>query len=1228
MPSTSPGSTNDPKSPKDDTVRQFPRQRDGAEDRSQPIPGMKAGWYYRPADRAILHQAAKGEPSVVVGIVPRITGVVAHYTDDGEDIRTEIQVVGRGRRRRILTEDELNRGTWAAKVGTRQPSSADARQAFATIIRREADHAPEIPARTYYDTAGSLVLPDADAQPFGYLVCAGTEENARDVWDEIGAWAAFDPHAALSLGAMFVGPVLDALDVHAHIVNLYGPGQQGKSTALTVCAATLGDIKPRRQKLLMTWNASKQGITQGLRMRGYLPVALDEHSSSGRTPKAAGPEFSQIVAGAVREMGGAEGTVRESDGFWHSVLLSSSNEQLRVQGQVEALASRLQEIGTPFFQNAWVDADGNPCDAADGGAEHLSKRLKRLAKSAGGWPLRWAVDMGMFSAENLAALKRRHLELCAKHSPREGGIPTTIAELHMAWAVGAYMLGAAIGGDVEEALSEMAEQAAVARLQLAITDAAEANVTDGERLWQALQSVRVDATSFPYFEEVAKAAADPFRVVKGFVRDSEWWVLDSVVRQAAREYEVENLMQALRQLDDAGVHERGDGKHAQRQVPRSLWGHREIPKRMHLFHLDTADAVFSGAQEGVSVEGVPITSPAVPTPVPTPYPPQVGTRITPLTSGVPTVPTVPTLSDASIPVREEPTPVGTHSTVLQRGPIGTGIARLYPSPRVAVTDAAFDAIASQARGWTRAGVAFGVLGADPETGPVLWLPNCAPVRLPLPGTVNDVPALMDAYGLKTLWIHQSAALAMSLPTYDQRKGLPILGNDEDQDDDDQDDAPVPAHGARVGPQTPAAHSWAAVDPAGSITELAPGGLASWLTLVLPDPADRDKTRRLSVALPMYDDRYDKDFQRGGFGGAKDAAELLDALMVWTVATAYTRRGRTEVIPFYASVNRTAIDFASRGYKREERETDVLCQAVREQQIPPLLRNSVPLMVPQQWGRVLTPEEAGWAAIHRFDKTAAWLSAYSNCPLGIGEPAHALGYVPYDPKAPGFWRVADVPGTGPEGLPELRFREADEGGYWVSTPSMNLLLEIYPQWTPEVVEAWYWPESKRALEGMYTKVRATREAIVTAIDAGRPGGRWAKQICGRIYQSFRGYMSRVDGPMTDRATGGDYVKDLYYRPDWARLIMDLATANMYRNLIKFRADRVTALAVCVDAITFASPHADPAAARPASMVTGTARWTHEGSAPIAELLDALQTPQLGRAATAHHALNAYLDTPGA
>ncbi|MEW1799412.1 DUF927 domain-containing protein, partial [Streptomyces virginiae] len=342
---------------------------------------MKKGWFYRPADRMIIHQQNPDSAPLSIGRVPKVIGQIEHLTDDGESIRIEYLVLGRRQRRgRIVNEDELDRGTWAAKLSFRRPTGSDERHAYARLIREEGEDAPVIPARTYYDEDGNLVFPTAEAQTLGYRVLRGTEEEAREAWEEIAGYTTMCGKSALVLGAMMVGPVLDSLDVLAHVLNCYGPGQQGKSTVMTVACSILGDLKPRRQQLMMTWNSSKQGITQSLRTRGFLPLGLDEHSSSGRRIKESSREISQMVSGAVRAMGSADGSPRESDGFWLSLLLSTSNEQLKFEGQTEDLATRLQEISAPFFPDLMVLADGSPAPAGHKGAEHISKRLKRLAK--------------------------------------------------------------------------------------------------------------------------------------------------------------------------------------------------------------------------------------------------------------------------------------------------------------------------------------------------------------------------------------------------------------------------------------------------------------------------------------------------------------------------------------------------------------------------------------------------------------------------------------------------------------------------------------------------------------------------------------------------------------------------------------------------------------------------------------------------------------------------------
>jgi hypothetical protein len=1188
---------------------------------------MKRGWYYREADRMILHRQDKEGTPLPIGQVPRIVSTITHLTDDGEDIKTEYLAKGkRQQRARILSEDELDRGTWAAKLGARRPTGSDEKHAFARLIREAGDKAPVVPARTYYNEAGDLIFPEADAQTIGYRVLRGEEADAREAWEEIGARTFACGKSALVIGAMFAGPVLDALDVLGHMGNCYGPGQQGKSTIATVACACMGDIKPRRQQILITWNSSKQGITQSLRQRGFMPIGLDEHSSSGRRIQDSSREISQMVAGAVRAMGTADGSPRESDGFWHSFALSTSNEPLKFAGQTEDLATRLQEFQAPFFPNKMVLPDGSDAPEGHAGAEHVAKRLQRLAKGFGGWPLEWAIRKGMFRAENLKRLKQLHLELCAKHRPVQGGIAATIAELHMAWVVGTHMFAEAIG---VPGLGRTAEEEAVRRLQAAIKVADETNVPDHQKLWEALDALRIEASAFPTMDRLPSVAEEGFRRLRGFINPEagEWWVVNPVVHEAGEQAGIDNVAAALRELHTLQIHIRNKGKNVQRKLPKEIRG-AGLGERMHCFNVRRAAEIFSTDDESDDDAGDQFTSGGYPGGYPgaTEVAPENGA----LTCGGATGATGATLSlfdfskesgatseaggsdgvtgsrrhdvtdtgtAAVPPMPTEPPAYGAPQVEVR--PDGrawvTYDKPVYSEPVAAVSDQEFADLAAKASGRTASALRFGVLGNGR-----LLLPNCEPVHVSLPGSVDDIPELMQAYRLKTLYVHEEALAPMGLPTFRERQHL---AREQEREAKGLD---ATAFIRRPGPQSPAVHPWATPGPESPVASMAPAALVAWMTLTLRDEAEYP---RLSVAIPAYDNRIKKAKQArlGGLAGPETPEILLDTLMVWTLSTMHGRAERPQVHPYYLSPNRTAEDFAGgRG------RTDVLCEAIRQRQVPPATLQ-IPTMVPQKWQKKpadFTAAERAATWIQEFDKTAAWLPAFSNVRLGIGEPTHATGPgLTYDKRFAGYWRIAEIPGTIPlPGMPELVFEEADEGGYWVATPGMDLLLEMWPGWTPDVLEAWYWETSKRALESFYDKVRLSRVRIVAAADTGRPGAKWAKQINGAMYQSFRGYLGRTDGPQTDHATGRDYRADIYWRPDWAFMLLSHATANMYRNLLDFaRDDQMTPLYVNVDAAGFASDHQEPELAKPAGMRLGSqgGQWTAENTAPLTELLPAFE-----------------------
>lgn len=1193
-------------------------ERGGTPAGCRPIAGMKRGWFYRSADRMILHRQNPEDSPLAIGQVPQIVSTISHQTDDGEDIRTEYLAKGKRQRRpRILTEDELDRGTFASKLGMRRPTGNDEKHAFARLIREEGDKAPVIPARTYYNEAGDLIFPEADAQTLGYRVLRGEEKGAREAWDEIGYYGTTDGKAAMCMGFLFAGPVFDALDVLPHMLNAFGPGQQGKSTILTVSCACFGDVKPKRQKILISWDASKQGIGQTLRLRGFLPLGMDEHSSSGRSIKESSREISQYVAGAQRSIGTADGSPRESDGFWNSAAFSTSNEPLKFTGQTEDLASRLHEVTTPFFPNIFVDPEGVQAAPGEGGAEHLSKRLKRLAKDFGGWPLEWAIRKGMYRAENLAKLKKFHLELCAKHRPAEGGIAGTIAEMHMAWVVGAHMLGQAIGVPT---LGEAAEREAAARLQAAIQVAAENNVSDHEKLWEALDALRIEKSSFPDRDRLPTVAEEGFRRLRGFFDAStgEWWVIDPVVKEAADQAEIDNLSSALRDLHGFGVHKRDRGRNVQRKLPKEIRG-AGLGERMHCFDVRRAAELYapdepddepddgSGGQfpGGATPGGYPADGPVAPD--------NQGPTSDGATGAAGATPLPFEFSEEAAPA-EEATASRAHDVTMP--------AAVFPAARMIQPDEAgcdreWLALEFKAKGRTASALRFGVLGNGR-----LFLPNHEPVHVPVPEHVDQVPALMQAYGIKTLYVHEEAMEPMGLPTLKERQALGVAQEREAKGLD------ATEYVRRIGAQTPVVHPWAIPTEGGPIASMRPAALSCWMTLVL---ADKAVDGRLSVAVPAYDDRVKKARQArlAGLAGPETPDVLLDALMVWTLSTVHGRDGYPEVVPYYASPNKTGEDFAG-GLGRP----DVASEAIRRRAVPPADPAHDDCvnwaMVPQVWEKPLadfTPEQRAAAWIQEYDKTAAWLPAYSNVQLGIGEPTHLDGgTIAYEKRFAGYWRIAEIPGVvALPGLPPLVFKEAQEGGYWVATASMDLLKELWPTWDPQILEAWVWKDSKRALEGFYKKVKDSRLYIVAAAEAGRPGAKFAKQINGAVYQSFRGYLGRSKGPRLDHATGEPYAKDIYWRPDWAFMLLSHATANMYRNLRDFARDQgVTPLYVNVDAAGFASEQADPELAKPDGMKLGSqgGQWTAENTVPMADFLPMFEEVTEDHRVFIHNAIEQY------
>lgn len=1135
----------------------------------------------------ILHRSRQDGPALPIGTVPVVLGRVTYRMSDRRHTKIAYQIQTETGPRIVSAEEVLD-GTWADRAGMRRPTTPDERHAYARILGEDVMTAEEIPALPVKDDRGGLELPDPDAQELGYLRTREPDQQAaREAWSRVMRLATQAPRTTLALSAMFSGPLVSSLHgVPAHILNLTGHGQLGKSTTQRIMCALMGDPDESTAELFGSMNTTGLYLPELLIEARYLPMCREETSSSALSLPELEKLFSRIVAGARRGRLGQGGTRKQSAGTWHSIFITSSNESLLRHGQVEALASRLIQLQAPFFASAAASAE-----AWD------------LASRHHGWPLVWARDAGMFSAERVAEWRRLHGEIVERLTTEEarqsGGIPLTIARILGAWCVGAYMLAELLG---MPELGAMAEEDARAELPRILGDVTETHLSPGQVLWEAVAGAiaQEPAAWVPSSALAADTWSSTFDVkpkrVLGYYHQDRVHVYVSTLKDIAKAAGIDTPVPGLKELQRRGVlitQERTKlaCKHPTREVRDA------VPGRVYVFDPKAAQEAFADR------ETPPDITPASPA-----LPGDDSATVAAEQRAIEAYrnPTAMQASEAMTSRRRDVT------TTIQAPPKPTHRPRVVlPKAVERVTDRAFASLAARATGRTLSALRFGVLGNG-----LLHLPNYEPVHVSMPGSVNDIPALMAAYGLKTLWIHHEALDVLGLPSYEERRELGTAQERQAQGLGPDDLVRTP------GSMTPVAHPWAQPTEGSGIVEIAPAGLTAWMTLKLADGQDR----RLSVAIPAYESRFDKAKQpgRGGWGGAETPEVLLDALMVWTLSTLHGTQQRPKVVPYYLSPNRTGEDLAG-GRER----TDVLCRAVREKAVPPALGVRLcPLMVPQQWHRDPSDAErrAGW--VHRYDKNAAWLAAYGPTKLGIGEPTHGQEGTLYNKSYAGFWRVADVPGRGIQGLPELQFREVEEGGFWLTTPSMELLRELYPDWLPRVLESWHWETSKAALSGMYKLMSTSRNRILSAAEEGRPGAKWAKQVNGRIYQSFRGYLARAAGPQTDHATGSTYDKDLYYRPDWAAMLITHATANMYRNLAKVaREDGRYPLSVYVDAVTYASNEADPMVGKPASMVIGNkgGTWSAEGSAPMSELLPLLDDRENRHGA--HSALDQYLTERG-
>jgi hypothetical protein len=257
---------------------------------------------------------------------------------------------------------------------------------------------------------------------------------------------------------------------------------------------------------------------------------------------------------------------------------------------------------------------------------------------------------------------------------------------------------------------------------------------------------------------------------------------------------------------------------------------------------------------------------------------------------------------------------------------------------------------------------------------------------------------------------------------------------------------------------------------------------------------------------------------------------------------------------------------------------------------------------------LDPEVPPW--LHSYDTNASWLGACSSLYLGLGRPVHRHGAPdgPFDPEWPGYWRARI---EGPHRFP-LPFW-TDGRPHWYTSPSLALAREVGLR--VEVMEAWTYPERRRALRPWYERLRDARSVFMELAGGAmgeeqRARGRLALAACKATYTRALGWLR--GGWLAPGAPE--------FRPDWHDSVISKGHANVHRHIHRtWRQHGAAPLGLEVDLVIYGSSEPDPlaAAARlalPLSRQVG--KFKPAASMPgeqLAALLAAEEDPELLAAA---------------
>lgn len=248
----------------------------------------------------------------------------------------------------------------------------------------------------------------------------------------------------------------------------------------------------------------------------------------------------------------------------------------------------------------------------------------------------------------------------------------------------------------------------------------------------------------------------------------------------------------------------------------------------------------------------------------------------------------------------------------------------------------------------------------------------------------------------------------------------------------------------------------------------------------------------------------------------------------------------------------------------------------------------------RWQRPMAPDERELPWVDAWDVNGLYLGAATSLALGHGESEHVTDTPVFDPKCPGYWRIAALDWSHARLPDPLRVANRARGEHlWVTTPTMKILTELY-RLDVEITEAWIWGagNSGRVLDKWAAELRDARRAL----QAGTTDDQRA--VLAAVKATYGAGIGRLDR----QALRG--TSDVLHRPDWRHHVIAQGRYALTRKILAAAEVGSFPLAIAVDAVVYAS--ASPTPVPPAGWTVGDqlGQVKHVGRVPVDQVVDLL------------------------